>query len=510
MGELALQGGQISAQASDNVSFVGLYTYDATTQDFDIYGEPIYQDNTAKAQLGVSYDASTNTVTLSNCNRSDLNLYIEGTGTVNVQVVGTNSLLLIDTWGVGLNFTGTGVLTVNAGKTRPFAIDIDACEEALGLHVGSALTLNLFAGTVSEGKGVGCVLVRDTTLVQSKAIRFDGLVGSYSVAVVDHEPSYTYAVDYEDCILYDSRQELILDEYYWDEEYYGVDEDGYIYYVNLDSNINKILADWAYDIDEDTFFDEAESTGDTISAYELVFTEGVGLFKDGQKYIGCRYTVNGDDGDEEEVINWDVYGNLRTYQVSGSYFDDEEGELSTYEYDCVYGELIDEYLPGDEDAPDGYSLETKVMPEEWTFAVTSASSSQNSSQNSSQSKSQSRRGLATGATAVVGGATYKVTNDAAGTVIFQKAPKNQKSVTIPATVTLNGKAYSVVGIAAKAFSGAKAKKVTIKTTRLTKNSVKKCFKGAKKLKTVKVPKAKKKAYKKIFKKKNCGIKVKVK
>ena len=121
MGELALQGGQISAQASDNVSFVGLYTYDATTQDFDIYGEPIYQDNTAKAQLGVSYDASTNTVTLSNCNRSDLNLYIEGTGTVNVQVVGTNSLLLIDTWGVGLNFTGTGVLTVNAGKTRPMS-----------------------------------------------------------------------------------------------------------------------------------------------------------------------------------------------------------------------------------------------------------------------------------------------------------------------------------------------------------------------------------------------------
>lgn len=109
-----------------------------------------------------------------------------------------------------------------------------------------------------------------------------------------------------------------------------------------------------------------------------------------------------------------------------------------------------------------------------------------------------------------------------------------KKITVPATIKLSdGYTYTVVGIAANAFKGFKAKrvvvgsnvtsiakkafngakklvKVTIKSKKLTKKSVKGCFKGAKKLKTVKVPKAKKKAYKKIFTKKNCGKKVSIK
>ena len=126
-------------------------------------------------------------------------------------------------------------------------------------------------------------------------------------------------------------------------------------------------------------------------------------------------------------------------------------------------------------------------------------------------------GIANGKTAVVGGATYKVKSNAKGTAYYHKAPKSKKSVTVPAKVTINGKTYKVVGISKNAFKGTKAKTVTIKTSSLTKKSVKGAFKGAKKLKTVKVKvgskSANKKAlkkYKKIFTKKNAGKKVMLK
>ena len=55
----------------------------------------------------------------------------------------------------------------------------------------------------------------------------------------------------------------------------------------------------------------------------------------------------------------------------------------------------------------------------------------------------------------------------------------------------------------------KTRTVKIKTKKLTKKSVKNCFKGSK-VKTVKVPKKYAKKYKKIFTKKNCGKKVTMK
>ena len=75
---------------------------------------------------------------------------------------------------------------------------------------------------------------------------------------------------------------------------------------------------------------------------------------------------------------------------------------------------------------------------------------------------------------------------------------NKTSVTIE-----KGKTYKL------SLKGAKAKKVVVQATQLTKKSVRKCFKGSK-VKTVKVPAAVKKAYKKAFAKKNAGKAVKVK
>lgn len=121
------------------------------------------------------------------------------------------------------------------------------------------------------------------------------------------------------------------------------------------------------------------------------------------------------------------------------------------------------------------------------------------------------KGIATGKTAKVSGATYKVTSNAkkSPTVWLQKAPKSKTKVTIPATVTIKGKRYTVVGIAKNAFKNTKTKTIVIKTKKLAKSRVKNCFKGAQRLKSVSVPKSKRAAYKKILKKANSGKSVTV-
>ena len=144
-----------------------------------------------------------------------------------------------------------------------------------------------------------------------------------------------------------------------------------------------------------------------------------------------------------------------------------------------------------------------------------------------------------GETYETAGVAYKVTSAAGGTVTFVKA-KNAKKVIVPATVKMGGKTYKVTAIASgafakankvksvvigknvkkvgkKAFKGAKKlKTLIVKSKKLKKKSVKGSLKGSK-VKTVKVKVGKKKAnkkyakkYKKIFTKKNCGKKVKVK
>ncbi len=82
-----------------------------------------------------------------------------------------------------------------------------------------------------------------------------------------------------------------------------------------------------------------------------------------------------------------------------------------------------------------------------------------------------------------------------------KGCKKLSSLTISSKVTKIG---------SSAFSGcSKLKTLTVKSKKLTKKGVKSALKGSS-IKTVKVPKAKKAAYKKIFTKANCGKKVTVK
>lgn len=119
-----------------------------------------------------------------------------------------------------------------------------------------------------------------------------------------------------------------------------------------------------------------------------------------------------------------------------------------------------------------------------------------------------------------GGQKYKVItlakNGSKGKVALKNA-KNAKKVVIPASVKLaDGKTYLVTKIMKNAFRKSKAKKVIIKTKKLTKASTKGSLKGSK-VKTIQVKVGKKtqnkkyvKKYKKIFTKKNAGRKVSVK
>jgi hypothetical protein len=122
----------------------------------------------------------------------------------------------------------------------------------------------------------------------------------------------------------------------------------------------------------------------------------------------------------------------------------------------------------------------------------------------------------------VDGVTYKVTSIAGGAF---KGNKTVKTITIPNTVTTIGAnafkncsslkkltlSSKVKKIGEKAFSGCKnMKTLTIKSKNLTsKNISDDAFKGITKATTIKVPKSKVSAYKKLFKKKGLSSKVKV-
>lgn len=130
--------------------------------------------------------------------------------------------------------------------------------------------------------------------------------------------------------------------------------------------------------------------------------------------------------------------------------------------------------------------------------------------------------LKAGDTFTSGKVRYTVISPAKKTVAYTKlADKKAKTASVPATVKAGGVKYRVTKVAAKAFSGTAAKTValgknvasvvksalsgsaattvTVKSTAkpTKKTFAKGCFSGSK-VKTVKVPKAQKKAYKKLL------------
>lgn len=144
-----------------------------------------------------------------------------------------------------------------------------------------------------------------------------------------------------------------------------------------------------------------------------------------------------------------------------------------------------------------------------------------------------QKGAEVGEKVTVSGTKYEVT--AGSQVAYQAEKKAKASVTIPATVKVNGKTYKVTSVEANAFkNNKKVKNITVgkNITKIGKNAFKGCkklkklvikskklkasgiskaaFKGVTKKTTVIVPKGKVKAYKKMFRKKGLAKNVKVK
>jgi len=113
------------------------------------------------------------------------------------------------------------------------------------------------------------------------------------------------------------------------------------------------------------------------------------------------------------------------------------------------------------------------------------------SDNQSENKAS---GLAVGKKQVVSGTTYKATS--ASAVEYTKAPA-KASVTVPATVKVNGKSYKVTSIAAKAFKGNKKLKKVIIGKNVT-SVGKSAFQGCTALKSVVIPAKVTKIGKKAF------------
>lgn len=196
-------------------------------------------------------------------------------------------------------------------------------------------------------------------------------------------------------------------------------------------------------------------------------------------------------------------------------------------------------------APCVVTVKAKTVPS--TDKPTEGNKPQNTTSNSAPKAGEKK---------VIAGVTYKVAKT--NTVTYQKPKKNAKKVTIPATVKINGKTYKVTAVEKNAFKGnkkvktvkvgknvttigasafqnckalttvtlpaktttigknafansKKLKKIVIKSTKMTKKTVKNsAFKGVSKKATVDVPNKKAKTYKKLFQKKGLPKACKVK
>ena len=164
-------------------------------------------------------------------------------------------------------------------------------------------------------------------------------------------------------------------------------------------------------------------------------------------------------------------------------------------------------------------------PSETPSQKPSESPSQKPSGSPSQQPGQDIKVPAKGTKLTAKGASYQVTSAAEKnpTVVYKGSKKQKASVTIPDTVTIDKVTYKVTSIAANAFKNnkklkkvmigknvtkigkkafygcSKLKKITVKTTKLTKKNVgSQAFKGIHKKAAFKVPKKKISSYRKAF------------
>ena len=182
-------------------------------------------------------------------------------------------------------------------------------------------------------------------------------------------------------------------------------------------------------------------------------------------------------------------------------------------------------LPSSTQPSESPSGSPSQKPSEAPSQKPSGSPSQKPSGSPSQQPEQDIKVPAKGTKLTAKGASYQVTSAAEKnpTVVYKGSKKQKASVTIPDTVTIDKVTYKVTSIVANAFKNnkklkkvvigknvtkigkkafygcSKLKKITVKTTKLTKKNVgSQAFKGIHKKAAFKVPKKKISSYRKVF------------
>ena len=142
-----------------------------------------YSGYSISAPEGMSYDHSTNTLTLNNYNGAGYYIQTNMMGSdFKVQLIGTNVLDGMDIWGFGwgcgLTFTGSGTLTVNSSMTRSYGLQLNGEGAEPILHVSQESTVTVY------GDGVGhAIFLEGSTSLSASPITYGGtLSGGTPVA----------------------------------------------------------------------------------------------------------------------------------------------------------------------------------------------------------------------------------------------------------------------------------------------------------------------------------------
>ena len=278
---------------------------------------PIYNSFGAENQEleGVSYDAASNTLTLTNFTG---NYYIETNmmgDDFKLKLVGENSFSAINVWGDGyggsLNIIGDGSLTINESKEEPRAIGLLAEGSNAVLTIENTATVKLYAG--EEVIDIMSTKIGDT----SKAI---ALKNGQDISSNIEKKNYEH-VEYVKGIYFDTELHNDYTIYTKDGKNYGLSEQGgkfcitsspIVYddvtgYYFVDRTVNLDPDNpWNYNIEFDTMEDVLAAG--FVATEENVTTTSV-------KGMEAMYMAYKDANNKKYVVNEDHYNDEVTYTI---------------------------------------------------------------------------------------------------------------------------------------------------------------------------------------------------
>ncbi|MBQ3265140.1 MAG: hypothetical protein IJH07_05120 [Ruminococcus sp.] len=292
---------------------------------------------------GMTYDQSTNTLTIDNVQASDDNLFIWYMGNdFKLNVVGDCAFGIINVYdyfafhNTSLSIIGTGTLTVNENKHNENAIRMFATgsDRLMALDIADSVTVHLYSSldTETEEENAYCPVVSlsgtGITPAQGGAIT----IGSKTVPEVKSEQIVVEQADTVNAVIVDNpdkervRGKQVISKTDPDGVYAVNDEEDGVYYVSR-YLYSEELGLWVLDYSfRDSFFSgrrytkaefEAEYDyvyGDaptpieytTTWSYENRGIEAVKIVKDGEPDAVYAGTVRWDD-DEDDPSGYTIY-----------------------------------------------------------------------------------------------------------------------------------------------------------------------------------------------------------